>query len=87
MTVEPDPVSEKQTDSNDVTVAGGGRRLKWNELEMMAVTLLWFVVVVELRAIVGWCGMRLIYTDEPIWYTAWESDKALADYRHLTIGR
>ena len=51
--MEPDPVSEKQTDSNDVTVAGGGRRLKWNELEMMAVTLLWFVVVVELRAIVG----------------------------------
>jgi len=43
MMVEPDPVNEKQTDSNDLAVAGGGRRLQRKRSEMMAASPPWFV--------------------------------------------
>ena len=43
MMVELDPVNEKQTDSNDLAVAGGGRRLQRKRSEMMAASQPWFV--------------------------------------------
>ena len=43
MMVEPDPVNEKQTDSNDLAVAGGGRRLQRKRSEMIVASPPWFV--------------------------------------------